>query len=144
MKEHFCPVEQSMIAYEGECNWCGEREGGMTQDELIKRLETACFGLDPIDPLRLLVDDVIAALAQTERDYERGFIDGMQKQMQSSVDKAVNAMPQRTWVGLTDEEILADGVLGYHFGKNGGAGPVTAKGKAIIEVVTTMLKERNA
>ena len=37
-------------------------------------------------------------------DYERGFIDGMQKQMQSSVDKAVNAMTQRTWVGLTDEE----------------------------------------
>ena len=46
------------------------------------------------------------ALAQPERDYERGFIDGMQKQMQSSVDKAVNRMaqPQRTWVGLTEEE----------------------------------------
>ena len=82
-------------------------------------------------------------------DYERGFIDGMQHQMQSSVDKAVNAMaqpeqepvayinieerklewaykymswdtptvvnlpkiplyttpPQRTWVGLTEEEL---------------------------------------
>ena len=36
--------------------------------------------------------------------YERGFVDGMQYQMQSSVDKAVNAMSQRTWVGLTDEE----------------------------------------
>ena len=83
------------------------------------------------------------ALAQPERDYERGFIDGMQKQMQSSVDKAVNRMaqpeqepvawmdedgdvlsasivdgkglrniplytnpPQRTWVGLTDEDRL--------------------------------------
>ena len=38
-------------------------------------------------------------------EYERGFIDGMQKQMQSSVDKAVNAMAQRTWVGLTDAEV---------------------------------------
>ena len=36
--------------------------------------------------------------------YERGFVDGMQYQMQSSVDKAVNAMSQRTWVGLTDDE----------------------------------------
>ena len=27
-------------------------------------------------------------------DYERGFIDGMQYQMQSSVDKAVNRMAQ--------------------------------------------------
>jgi hypothetical protein len=49
----------------------------VTQQELIKRLETTCFGLDPIDPLRLLVDDVIAALAQ----------------------------PQRTWVGLTNDEL---------------------------------------
>ena len=38
------------------------------------------------------------------KEYERGFIDGMQKQMQSSVDKAVNVM-SRTWVSLTDEEI---------------------------------------
>jgi TRAP-type C4-dicarboxylate transport system substrate-binding protein len=40
----------------------------------------------------------------TQSDYERGFIDGMQKQMQSSVDKAVNTMSQRTWQGLTDED----------------------------------------
>ena len=38
-------------------------------------------------------------------DYERGFIDGMQKQAQSSVDRAVNAMTRR-WHGLTDEEII--------------------------------------
>ena len=38
-------------------------------------------------------------------DYERGFVDGMQKQMQSSVDKAVNAMSKRPWVYLTEEHI---------------------------------------
>ena len=48
----------------------------MTHKALIKQLEDTCLGLDPVDPLRLLVDDVIAALAQ----------------------------PQRTWVGLTDED----------------------------------------
>ena len=52
----------------------------------------------------LFVDGQIIEQEIPERDYERGFIDGMQKQMQSSVDKAVNAM-SRTWVGLTDEEI---------------------------------------
>jgi hypothetical protein len=40
-------------------------------------------------------------------EYERGFIDGMQKQMQSSVDKAVNKMAKREWQGLTDKEIKA-------------------------------------
>lgn len=39
-------------------------------------------------------------------DYERGFIDGMQKQMQSSVDKAVNAMSKKEWVGLTYEDMI--------------------------------------
>jgi hypothetical protein len=36
MKEHFCSAEKSMITYEGSCNWCGEREGSMTQDEIIE------------------------------------------------------------------------------------------------------------
>jgi len=72
MKEHLCPVEKALINYEGECNWCGEREGSMTQDELIKRLQTTCFGLDPIDPLRLLVDDVIEALRENAmREVQR-------------------------------------------------------------------------
>ena len=51
---------------------------------------------------------VSAALADHRAyasEYERGFIDGMQKQAQSSVDKAVNAM-SKPWVGLTADEIL--------------------------------------
>jgi len=40
------------------------------------------------------------------KEYERGFIDGMQKQMQSSVDKAVNSMGKREWVDLTKDEIF--------------------------------------
>ena len=40
-----------------------------------------------------------------QQEYERGFIDGMQEQMKRSVDRAVNAMAQRTWVGLTSEQI---------------------------------------
>ena len=50
----------------------------MTHKVLIRQLQISCLGLDAVDPLRLLVDDVIAALAQTER----------------------------TWVGLTDDEII--------------------------------------
>ena len=52
-------------------------------------------------------ESVMAAvhtLTEYQRGYENGFVDGVQKQAQSSVDKAVNAMSQRTWVGLTPEE----------------------------------------
>jgi hypothetical protein len=42
-------------------------------------------------------------------EYERGVIDGRQMQVKSSVDKAVNAMSKREWIGLTDEEI--DGMV---------------------------------
>jgi len=61
------------------------------------------------------VQKIMESWRDSASEYERGFIDGMQKQMQSSVDKAVNAMTQptyyipnkdeRTWVGLTDEEL---------------------------------------
>ena len=67
--------------------------------------------------IKRLIDVVGGLILNQGPHYERGFIDGMQKQMQSSVDKAVNAMTQptyyipnkdeRTWVGLTDEEIKA-------------------------------------
>ena len=49
------------------------------------------------------------------KEYERGFIDGMQKQMQSSVDKAVNAMSKREWVGLTDEDMKDERTHNFDF-----------------------------
>jgi hypothetical protein len=61
-------------------------------------------------------------------DYERGFIDGMMYQTQSSVYKAVDAMSNRTWVGLTDEdEIDWDG------------GDL----KSLIKAIEAILKEKN-
>jgi hypothetical protein len=48
--------------------------------------------------------DHIEHMRANMTEYERGVIDGRQMQMKSSVDKAVNAMSKREWVGLTDEE----------------------------------------
>ena len=79
---------------------------------------SGCFDIDSNDKqTKEAITAIKEALAQPKSEYERGFIDGMQKQMQSSVDKAVNAMTQptyyipnkdeRTWVGLTDKEMLS-------------------------------------
>lgn len=57
--------------------------------------------------------------------------------------KLYTAPPQREWIGLTDEEILADEVLRYHFALNGGAGPISKKGRAIIAAVNDNLREKN-
>jgi len=50
---------------------------------------------------------------------------------------------QRTWVGLTDEEILSDDTLRYYYGMNGGAGPVSQKGKKVIAAIEAKLKQKN-
>jgi len=63
------------------------------------------FKPHPTDPDKVIFVTDRYDLQSHANEYERGFIDGMQKQMQSSVDKAVNAMGKREWVGLTDEEI---------------------------------------
>jgi hypothetical protein len=39
-------------------------------------------------------------------DYERGFIDGMMYQTQTTVNRAVDAMSKRKWARLTDSEML--------------------------------------
>jgi len=67
---------------------------------------------DEICGLLRQIHDVLAMQSETNQvnpasDYERGVIDGMLKQVQSSVDKAVNAMAKRPWAGLTDKEIEA-------------------------------------
>jgi hypothetical protein len=41
----------------------------MKHKALIRQLQISCLGLDRIDPLCLLVDDVIEALTQTERTW---------------------------------------------------------------------------
>jgi hypothetical protein len=128
----------------------------MSKKELIRRLQISCLGLDPIDPLRLLVDDVIEALREhAMREVQRlgqeieqepvahpviagalfdfmGWLTSRKERIVlSSADNASpaadairdfanmrglslddakvqdwnTAPPQRTWVGLTDEEI---------------------------------------
>jgi len=74
--------------------------------------EAQCNRYDKaITALRLVIDAQNMASKSTykeqleTKEYERGFIDGMQKQMQSSVDKAVNAMGKHEWAGLTEDEI---------------------------------------
>ena len=32
MKQHYCSAENTTIAYEGECNWCGEKEVNDEED----------------------------------------------------------------------------------------------------------------
>jgi hypothetical protein len=64
-------------------------------------MASATFEDHPTDPDKVILRK--KPYLDKGRDYEEGFVDGMQHQMQSSVDKAVNAM-SRTWVGLTDEE----------------------------------------
>jgi hypothetical protein len=55
--------------------------------------------------VRAALKDHMEHIRANMTEYERGVIDGRQMQVQSSVDKAVNALSKREWIGLTDEEI---------------------------------------
>ena len=36
MKQHYCPAEKTMITYEGQCNWCDEKDYDVVIDVLQK------------------------------------------------------------------------------------------------------------
>ena len=65
----------------------------MTHETLIRRLQISCLGLDAIDPLRLLVDDVLAALAQPE---------------QEPVGKLQEPAAERAWFTIAELNAWAD------------------------------------
>ena len=57
--------------------------------------------------------------------------------------EAIEYLLSKPWVGLTDKEILADDVLRYYFGLNGGAGPVSKSGRKIIDALEAKLRSKN-
>jgi len=65
-------------------------------------MTAAYFEDHPTDP-----DKVILRKPRLDQgpDYERGFIDGMMYQTEITVNRAVDAMSKRTWVGLTEEDL---------------------------------------
>lgn len=87
------------------------RETQVTSELIRKGIEEAKINAE----LRAEIEQLKAQLAQTAQeswrefasDYERGFIDGMQKQAQSSVDKAVNRMAQPAQEPAAQEKIHA-------------------------------------
>ena len=102
---------------------------------LIDRIKIGCFGLDPIDPLRVLLDEVIETLAQPEQQKPYRLLqDNGSKYFGESWDKAeqpaqpdqepvreekyiygtplLDAMtqdyvpPQRIWVDLNHQQFI--------------------------------------
>jgi hypothetical protein len=84
--------------------WMNEGDIGKTDWKVWAHGKpTATIPLYAVPPQRKPWDNKVLITDE----YERGVIDGMQKQMQSSVDKAVNKLAQREWQGLTLQEIEA-------------------------------------
>jgi hypothetical protein len=73
-----------------------------TEDEEFNRIEREASMRRKA--VRAALKDHMEHIRASMTEYERGVIDGRQMQIKSSVDKAVNAMAQREWVGLTNEE----------------------------------------
>jgi hypothetical protein len=107
----------------------------MTHKALLRQLQISCLGLDHVDPLRLLVDDVIAALrAHAMREVPWLWQELAQGLVKYSDYVAAglhhNKPAQRTWVGLTDEEENEYNYLGpdMHW---------------VIQEISAILKEKN-
>ena len=131
MKEHFCSAEKSMITYEGSCNWCGEREGSMIEvlKQALEALENPNSGLVPHNGewrsrQSIAITAIKEALAQPEQEPV--------KYSDYEPDGVHHNKPQRTWVGLTNEE-LTDLFYNTNLGQ-----------QSAVSQAVALLKERNS
>jgi hypothetical protein len=84
--DELCSVWATSTTGKTLVKWSANNFGNYTADQIGE-----LFWLEPAPVPQEFVD--IAPQGQGE-DYERGFVDGMQRQMRSSVDRAVNRMAQ--------------------------------------------------
>ena len=79
--------------------------------QLKERIAEEWAMLDPVDPLRGLLSDVIAALAQPEQEpfgYVSMYDNPIFQKEKPEIGRwetVYTASPKREWVGLTDDEI---------------------------------------
>ena len=65
MKTHFCKVEKEHVSFEGECNWCGEKE-----DSLQERAKQMADDIDEYAPntnIALMIRDLVLEIEILER-----------------------------------------------------------------------------
>ena len=99
-------MQQALEALE-KCAVDIENEWGIGREleEMRKTGEYTPETTPAIHALRAaLAESVTDAWRESASDYERGVIDGMAKQAESSVDRAVNVISRKP---LTDEEVVA-------------------------------------
>jgi len=113
-----------------------------TEDEEFNRIEReAALRWKAVSAA---LNDHLMHMRANLSEYERGVLDGRQMQVQSSVDKAVNALSKRQWIGLTDEEIVAaiHEAEGFDFGLDNG----NVSDRAVIayvRIVEELLRKKN-
>ena len=70
MKTHYCKADKAVISYEGECNWCGEKENGVKEEAL--KLADKLDGLNSCEPVIIKAcEDMIRRLVEEldEKNY---------------------------------------------------------------------------
>jgi hypothetical protein len=132
MKEHFCPAEKSTITYQGKCNWCGEKETLAQTQEPPKYSFKAHWEKDGrIGVVAAIVrsdggvhilEDIIDMPQRTERPVDCERCNRLEEHAYDLVGKLrvanikLSMQPQRTWVGLSDEEYIHITDSVYHKG----------------------------
>jgi predicted DCC family thiol-disulfide oxidoreductase YuxK len=64
MKSHYCPEEKGEVQYDGQCNWCGEKE--MNAYEMADELRAVLFALGKERPFYNHADTLEQQAAKLE------------------------------------------------------------------------------
>lgn len=108
MKQHFCPAEKSTITYQDKCNWCGELESqepvalpccGYTDASAVK-----WNPLNGVVQCHNCGQNYTTPPQRTEQE-PKDWKTPLKEDAPLVKWAKEQTAPQRTWVGLTDEEI---------------------------------------
>ena len=76
MKRHYCPVEKTELSYEGECNWCGEKE----TNEYQRPHNTVLVPCDKLAEMQTYIKQL---------ESKVGFLTAYNKQLESALQSSL-------------------------------------------------------
>ena len=107
MKTHYCPADKTTISYEGECNWCGEKE----MSDYQRPHNTVLIPCDKLAEMQAYIKELEDQVKELKNPIMQAISQAFDAPRELSDDEIKTLHDETSWWGVTDPVKFARAIL---------------------------------